>query len=68
MVELANPSGPRHSLAPAAAEQEQPQHALSRSGNGELKDSWAGGVVTHHVIDVPHNNNNNNNDDEMQKR
>lgn len=31
---LANPPGLRHSLAPAAAEQEQPQHALLRLGKG----------------------------------
>lgn len=30
---LADPPSLRHSLAPAAAEQEQPQHALLRSGN-----------------------------------
>ncbi|KAJ4947939.1 hypothetical protein JOQ06_009968 [Pogonophryne albipinna] len=30
---LADPPGLRHSLAPAAAEQEQPQHALLRLGN-----------------------------------
>lgn len=31
---LANTPGLRHSLAPAAAEQEQPQHALLKLGKG----------------------------------
>lgn len=42
---LANPPRLRHSLAPAAAKQEQPQHALLRLGRKELKDSWAGCVI-----------------------